>query len=59
MGVVKEMHAVSKIFSLCCRNGFFITKSTSPIDTIPGILNSIIGYGPLGTALRRNLLEEW
>lgn len=36
-----------------------MTKSTSPIDKIPGILNGIIGYGPLGTALRRNLLEEW
>lgn len=50
-----------KMLSLCCRNGFFLTKSSSPPSSInvPELLETVTGYGPLGAALRRNLINEW
>ncbi|XP_019851892.1 PREDICTED: DNA polymerase subunit gamma-2, mitochondrial-like [Amphimedon queenslandica] len=51
------------MFSLCTKNGFFLTtEAASSIissSTVQELLQTVVGYGPLGAAMRRNFITEW
>ena len=51
------------MFSFCSKNGFFLTtEAASSIissSAVQELLQTVLGYGPLGAAMRRNFITEW
>ena len=51
---MQELNKLEKIISLCKRRGFVF-----PGSEIYGGFAGTYDWGPLGTELRRNVVEEW